>query len=605
MKKSQKRKVSEENREFNSAWTYLFAFTANDAGLPVCLICGERISNNKKCNVERHFQNKHLAFAEKYPTEDERKKAISELLRKAEESKLSFKKWISSPQPTSTASCVAALEIVKRGKPFTDGEYLKESFIKISEHLFSDFKNKGEIVQKIREIRKQIDDINSAQAFSIACDESSDVNDVEQTALLCRYVNCDGPQEELIELIPLKGQTRGQDICEAVVSCLDAKGINTTHLVSVSTDGAPSMRGAQKGFVNLLQKSLDRELMAFHCILHQEALCAQTFPPNIVNKIIANGLSHRQFCSLLEEVDNAYSDLLLHNKVRWLSRGEVLKRFATCLEHVKTFLESKGFHYPELEDLDWLGKFYFMVDMTSHLNTLNKNLQGKGSTALQMLENVLAFERKMTVFARDAQKQFKEANNEINYEYFHRAIIAMQAAFGERFSDFRKEKHTLSFPVTPLDIDPSLLNTVAFTRVSKPDLEIELADIADKDLWVNKFKTLTADLEEVARQKATLAKEHKWNDMEKLPHPDKLVFETWSAIPDTYINMKNYAFGVLSIFGSTYLCEQVFSSMNFIKSKHCSRLKDESLQSCMKIKVTSYSPDIGKVCSELQTQKSH
>lgn len=42
--------------------------------------------------------------------------------------------------------------------------------------------------------------INSAPAFSIACDESSDVNDIEQTALLCRYVNSDGPQEELIEL---------------------------------------------------------------------------------------------------------------------------------------------------------------------------------------------------------------------------------------------------------------------------------------------------------------------------------------------------------------------------------------------------------------------
>lgn len=78
-----------------------------------------------------------------------------------------------------------------------------------------------------------------AQTFSIACDESSDVKNVEQTALLCRYVNSDGPQEELIELIPLKGQTQGQDICEAV-SCLKAKGINTTHLESVSTDGAPS-----------------------------------------------------------------------------------------------------------------------------------------------------------------------------------------------------------------------------------------------------------------------------------------------------------------------------------------------------------------------------
>lgn len=63
---------------------------------------------------------------------------------------------------------------------------------------------------------------------------------------------------------------------------LEAKGINTTHLVSVFTDGASNMRGAQKGFVNLLQMSLDRELMTFHCILHQEVLSTQTFPPECV-----------------------------------------------------------------------------------------------------------------------------------------------------------------------------------------------------------------------------------------------------------------------------------------------------------------------------------
>ena len=63
---------------------------------------------------------------------------------------------------------------------------------------------------------QQINDIISSSAYTIACDESSDVNDIEQTALLCRYLNNDGPQEEMIELIPLKGQTRGEDICEAV-----------------------------------------------------------------------------------------------------------------------------------------------------------------------------------------------------------------------------------------------------------------------------------------------------------------------------------------------------------------------------------------------------
>ena len=129
--------------------------------------------------------------------------------------------------------------------------------------------------------------------------------------------------------------------------------------MSVATDGAPSMTGVHRGFVALLQKSLNRKLLSFHCILHQEALCAQTFLPEctevmnaviqIVNKIMAKGLNHRQFRALLDEIESTYSDLLLHNRVRWLSRGEVLKRFATCLEEIKIFMSSKGFSFPELK----------------------------------------------------------------------------------------------------------------------------------------------------------------------------------------------------------------------------------------------------------------
>ena len=180
---------------------------------------------------------------------------------------------------------MAAQKIAKHGKPFTDGEYINNSFITISEHLFSDFRNKSEIVKKIRDMplsakivtdrtstmaedvsKQQSKDMNSAVAYSIACDESKDKSDIEQIALFCRYVNSAGPQEEIIELIPMKDQTRGKDICEDVLECLRAKSINTTHLVSVATDGAPSTTGAQKSFVALLQKSLDIKLLIFYCI---------------------------------------------------------------------------------------------------------------------------------------------------------------------------------------------------------------------------------------------------------------------------------------------------------------------------------------------------
>lgn len=84
----------------------------------------------------------------------------------------------------------------------------------------------------------------------------------------------------------------------------------------------------------------------------------------------------------------------------WLSRGEVLKRMAACLGEVKTFMSSKGLTFPELELPEWLEKLHFMVNMRANLNALNTTLQGRGGTALHMLEQVLAFERKLTVFAR-------------------------------------------------------------------------------------------------------------------------------------------------------------------------------------------------------------
>ena len=133
--------MSEENRTFNATWADSFAFTTDETGLPVCLICNEKLANHKKSNVARHFQNKRAAFAQKYPNGDERKKAVSELMRKADLSKNHFKKWMKSANSSTYVSFVTAQEIVRHGKLFTDGKYIKESFIKISKHLFMDFKN--------------------------------------------------------------------------------------------------------------------------------------------------------------------------------------------------------------------------------------------------------------------------------------------------------------------------------------------------------------------------------------------------------------------------------------------------------------------------------
>ncbi|GFV59751.1 general transcription factor II-I repeat domain-containing protein 2 [Trichonephila clavipes] len=193
-----------------------------------------------------------------------------------------------------------------------------------------------------------------------------------------------GPKEELIGLLPLKGQTRGEGIANTVIECMDKHHIPLDKIVSISTDGVKSMTGVRKAFVVILKEKINHEILVYHCIIHQEGLCAQTFPDEIckvmelvitiINCILTKALNHRQFKEFLFEMESESADLLLHNKIRWLSRRNVLNRFASLFPEIKAFLLEKGVHYPELTDDQWIQNFYFIVDVTSHLNQFNRKL---------------------------------------------------------------------------------------------------------------------------------------------------------------------------------------------------------------------------------------
>ncbi|KAK1341485.1 hypothetical protein QTO34_017896 [Cnephaeus nilssonii] len=53
------------------------------------------------------------------------------------------------------------------------------------------------------------------------------------------------------------------------------KGIDISKVVSVTTDGAPNMVGKKVGFVKLFTEAIGHPIVPFHCIIHQEALCAK------------------------------------------------------------------------------------------------------------------------------------------------------------------------------------------------------------------------------------------------------------------------------------------------------------------------------------------
>lgn len=110
-----------------------------------------------------------------------------------------------------------------------------------------------------------------------------------------------------------------------------------------------------------------------------------------VNIIRARGLSHRQFQAFLADVEAEYGDVLYHSHVCWLSRSSVLHLFYSLRSEIDQFLKEKHRPLHELSDPLWLADLAFLVDLTGHLNTLNKSLQGKDQLVPQLYAHMKAF----------------------------------------------------------------------------------------------------------------------------------------------------------------------------------------------------------------------
>ncbi|XP_066135745.1 protein FAM200C-like [Saccopteryx bilineata] len=642
------RKKDEKYRTFQQEWTEEFAFVER-AGSAVCLICNNKIASMKRSNIKRHFNTRHTTFAWKYPVGDSRKKACQELLCRVQASQQQLHVWTQQGDLIS-ASFAGALAIVRNGKPFTVGEYAKTFMLDVANELFDDFSDKEKIIKRIKDMplsartvhdrtimmasqieATQMKDINAAPFFSLALDESTDVSHLSQFSVIARYAVGDTLHEESLAVLPMKETTRGEDLFKSFTEFAKEKNLPMDKLISVCTDGAPCMVGENRGFVALLREHEKRPILSFHCILHQEALCAQmcgeqlgevmSLVIRVVNFIVARALNDRQFKTLLDEVGNNYPGLLLHSNVRWLSRGKVLSCFAACLSEIRTFLEMKNIEHPELANTEWLLKFYYLVDMTEHLNQLSVKMQGVGNTVLSLQQAMFAFENKLELFIADIEtgrllhfeklREFKDActaSDPAQHLDLHQLAgftADLLQSFKARFGELRERTRLFKFITHPHECAMDSADLSYIPGVSVRDFELQTADLKASDMWVNKFKSLNEDLERLARQQAELVSEHKWGEMKKLQPADQLIVKTWNALPVTYHTLQRVSIAVLTMFGSTYACEQSFSHLKNVKTNLRSRLMDGSLNACMKLKLTTYQPDYKAISKTMQHQKSH
>lgn len=464
-------------------------------------------------------------------------------------------------------------------------------------------------------IESQIQEhLNTCNFFSISLDETTDITSSARLAIITRYFHGDFVHEELINLENLPQNTTGKMFLK--------RQIDLSKVVSVTTDGAPNMVGRNVGFVKNFTEAVGHPLVSFHCIIHQEVLCAKAgfkdfidlmkVVTKIVNLIAARALHKREFNLLLSEVESVYNGLLMYNNVRWLSRGKVLERFVECLSEIKLFLDMKSMEhdFPQLNDFSWLSKLMFFTDFSLHLNELNVKLQGFGKSIDVMFGLIKSFECKLSIFQRDLEsksfkyfprvKKFFEESNSKNLEEHAKEFIEVLRAvieqFSFRFVQFRELEKTIQFIKYPDEADFTDLKLDMFEWLDLKDLEMQLVDFQSNPVWKQKFITLRADLEEIERERLQ-------GIVNK--HSDSELLRAWNCIPENFGALKILARALLTIFSSTYACETLFSELNNIKTKQRNRMGDELSGACVALKCTEYIPIIKQLSSETQQQKSH
>ena len=382
----------------------------------------------KEGKLECHFSSKHKNYAQKYPLGSQsRTDKFNQLQRGLAQQQSVFK--LQKTEALTVASNIVSWEIVRHMKPFTDGEFIKECMIKVAAQLFPDkpdiqraFKD---IPLSARTVARRADmlssnikdqlneDIRKSEFVSLALDESTDITGSAQLCIFIRYVFENSIKEELLNLVSLPKTTTGQDISDALIEVLKKHHVPLDKISSIATDGAASMVGKNKGAIALLRKTnLLSDFKAYHCLLHQQSLCAKhvavedvmTTVVKIVNYIRAQPLHRREFRLLLDEYNNEYGDLLLHTEVQWLSRGYVLKRFNECLPQILTFLIEKRKEFPALNNLPiFKYRLGYLIDIMSKFNELNLILQGKGLLLCDMMYQINIMKRKLILFKEQLQ----------------------------------------------------------------------------------------------------------------------------------------------------------------------------------------------------------
>ena len=213
--------------------------------------------------------------------------------------------------------------------------------------------------------------------------------------------------------------------------------------------------------------------------------------------------------------------------------------------------------------------------MVAHLNQLNTKFQGSKQLVHTLYESVNAFEIKISIFAAHLQEHkldhfpkckdvTREGNSSFQFDRYKELVASLMQEFNVRFKDFRS--HDIAFRLFG---SPYLVNADDVPA----HFQMELVELQSDSFMKQTF--LEGDF-------------------------------FYSLLNSAmYPALRTNALRRMSLFGSTYICEQIFSRMKFNKSVHRARLTDNHLHDILHISVSAFEPNVDVMSADKQAQGSH
>ena len=584
------RQYSEEYLQFG------FIPSPSNVQLRMCLVCGKSFSNEamKPSRLLDHLKSKHadkkdkpVSFFQDLKDKYGKRNTITSMMTNCSE----------QAGRGLLASYKISYLIAKCGKPHTIAENLIIPAVK--EIMSTMFANPVDIISNIplsnnsvsRRINDMADELTGALVaelkstkFALQIDEST-LRDSE--ALLLGYVRFlsknDEIREELLFSEFLTADTKASTIFKTVEKVFKDKQIPMSNVIACATDGAPAMIGRHRGFIQHM-KTASPGILAIHCIIHRQHLVAKHLSAELheslqvfikaVNKIKTSPSNDRLFRKLCQEKDEEFQRLLLHTEVRWLSKGNCLRRLHDLFDTVVKFLQKVDANLSK-ELSNRRVDLAYLSDVFDKLNELNLKLQGKQVNLIKAKSVVMGFINKLTLFKQNMGRrelchfpklQEMLEKNELkdeNVRIYCSHLGCMTEEMTTRFKDLS------NLVISDWIINPFL----ADSQQAQQTLQTDLIDLQND-----------CEAEVLFRKK----------DFESF----------WIAQRSTYPRLWEFLKVFILAFPTTYLVEKGFSAVVNLLQKNRNRLQIAT-KGDLKLFLSDIKPDFVALASRHQAQGSH